>query len=527
MAVLEIFWVAIWVSLMVVLCLFGIQRLVILFLYWRSRHGRAAEAGRFNELPAVAVQLPIFNERHVAARLIRAVGRIDYPKDRLHIQVLDDSTDETTVLCKQEVAQLVSRGFDAVHLHRSERAGYKAGALEEATASTSADFLFVLDADFVPGEQILKQLVHHFTDPEVGMVQARWGHLNRRSSLITRLQAVFLDGHFLLEQVARNRSGCFFNFNGTAGMWRRRAIEDAGGWQHDTITEDLDLSYRAQLAGWRFIFLKDVVVAAELPADMSGFKSQQYRWTKGSAETCMKLLPRIWREAPGLGTRLMATAHLAANFSYLALLVLLAVGYPVAVIGNLGPLGFFLLDAPLFVFASGAVLLFYFVSQLVQPEGKWLPSLLLLPALFALGAGMALNNGRGVIEALLGRKSPFVRTPKSGDRAEQDEDLLASEVKATRRSYRVPRSRWVYLEGLFSLYFVASAVDALGRGHWGLAAFMAIFAAGFSMVSWAAPLLSLPFRARRAVKIPPEDSGGNRVDIVIEQVVTSSTGTGP
>ncbi len=502
MALFEILWMVAWVVIMLTLCAFGAQRLVILWFYWRNRHRVPVLPDRFDELPPVAIQLPVFNEKHVAARLIRAVGKIDYPRDRLYIQVLDDSTDATVDICRAEVARLVDQGLNVDHLHRETRSGYKAGALEKGMSLVSADFLFILDADFVPDRRILQELVHHFTDPQVGMVQARWGHLNRRASLLTELQAIFLDGHFVVEQTARNRAGYYFNFNGTAGMWRRRAIEEAGGWQHDTITEDLDLSYRAQLAGWRFVFLKDVVVSAELPYEIGGFKSQQHRWTKGSIETCLKLLPRIWREAPDLGTRVMATAHLAANFCYLPLLALLVGGYPMALRKDPGIFRLMLLDAPFFLFATGSVLVFYLVSQLVQQERSVFQTMLLLPVLLALGAGMAINNSRGVIMALLGKKSPFVRTPKSGGQTANDKHagsgIFQSPVMTG--AYGVVKSGWVFVEAFLSLYFTVLAINAISQGHWGLAALMFLFASGFAMVSWAGRLLSLRWQGRAGFK---------------------------
>ncbi|MDQ3622732.1 MAG: glycosyltransferase family 2 protein, partial [Verrucomicrobiota bacterium] len=269
------------------LSIYGLHRYVIVYLFLKNRNRPPRPLAEFKELPRVTVQLPIFNELYVVERLLKSVAALQYPPDRLQIQVLDDSTDETTEIAEKQLAQLSARGLDVELIRRTDRTGFKAGALENGLRTCTGDFVLILDADFVPAPDMLLKTIHYFTDPKIGMIQTRWGHLNRTYSLLTRVQAMFLDGHLLLEQTARSRSGRFFNFNGTAGLWRRTCIEDAGGWQHDTLTEDLDLSYRAQLKGWKFVFLADLVTPAELPVDMNGFKSQQHRWTKGSIQTCL------------------------------------------------------------------------------------------------------------------------------------------------------------------------------------------------------------------------------------------------
>ncbi|MFT5906152.1 MAG: cellulose synthase/poly-beta-1,6-N-acetylglucosamine synthase-like glycosyltransferase, partial [Cryomorphaceae bacterium] len=307
-----------YVIVLVCLAGYGFHRLTIIYLYLKHKNDVPVAKGHFDELPMITMQLPVFNELHVAERLIQKVAEIDYPKDKLHIQVLDDSTDETQEICREQVADLVSRGFDAQYVHRKDRTGYKAGALENGIKTAKGEYLFILDADFVPNADVLQKTIHYFTDDKVGMIQTRWGHLNRDYNVLTRIQAMFLDGHLELEQTARNRSGRFFTFNGTGGMWRKSCIADAGGWQHDTLTEDMDLSYRAQLKGWNFIFLKDVESPAELPVDMDGFKSQQHRWTKGSIQCCKKCLKNIWKSDAPLKAKMEATAHLTSNFAYLA-----------------------------------------------------------------------------------------------------------------------------------------------------------------------------------------------------------------
>src|SRR6059058_380300 len=318
----SIIWTICYMSVLIGLSAYGIHRYVIIYLFLKHRKRAVLPADHFEQLPKVTMQLPIFNEVYVVERLLRSVSEIDYPRDLLQIQVLDDSTDDTRELTASCVAKLQARGFNVELIHRTDRTGFKAGALETGLASTDSDFVCILDADFVPRRDLLRRTIHFFTDAQVGMIQTRWGHLNRGYSLLTRVQAMFLDGHLLLEQTARSRSGRFFNFNGTAGLWRKSCIVDAGGWQHDTLTEDLDLSYRAQLNGWRFIFLADLVTPAELPVDMNGFKSQQHRWTKGSIQTCLKLLPEVWKADLPLVVKLEATAHLTSNYAYLLLFCL-------------------------------------------------------------------------------------------------------------------------------------------------------------------------------------------------------------
>ena len=292
-SVVDLIWTICYLSVLFGLSAYGIHRYVIIYLFLKNRKRAPIPAAYFKELPKVTMQLPIFNEVYVVERLLKSVSELDYPKDRLQIQVLDDSTDDTREITASAVEQLRRRGFNVDLIHRLDRVGFKAGALATGLDSADGEFVCILDADFVPQPDLLRRTIHFFSDPKIGMIQTRWGHLNRGYSLLTRVQAMFLDGHLLLEQTARSRSGRFFNFNGTAGLWRKSCIQGAGGWQHDTLTEDLDLSYRAQLEGWKFVFLVDVVTPAELPVDMNGFKSQQHRWTKGSIQTCKKLLPRI------------------------------------------------------------------------------------------------------------------------------------------------------------------------------------------------------------------------------------------
>jgi len=403
---------------------YGIHRYSIIYLYFKNRHRKPAAAAKFDLLPVVTVQLPIFNEVHVVERLLKAISELDYPKDKLEIQVLDDSNDETRALTERTVAKLRGNGFDAVVLHRENRIGFKAGALDNGFKKAKGDFFFILDADFVPPRNILRESIDYFADPRVGMIQTRWGHINRSFSWLTRAQAILLDGHLVLEQTARSRTGRFFNFNGTAGLWRKRCIGESGGWQHDTLTEDLDLSYRAQLRGWKFVFLADIVTPAELPVDMDGFKSQQHRWTKGSIQTCKKVLPRIWRSKLPFFIKVEATAHLTANFAYLLLVCLCVLLHPSSAGGNSSVAGgvvrMLLIDLPIFAATTMSTAVFYLCAQRELYPKDWKREIWFLPFVLALGIGLSINNARAVLEAIFNRTSSFYRTPKYGiERARQ------------------------------------------------------------------------------------------------------------
>src|SRR3982751_312112 len=345
-----------------ILAIYGWHRYYLVYLYTKNRDKAPSPAlpiPPLTTLPRVTIQLPIYNEMYVADRLIDAVCEMDYPRELLEIQVLDDSTDETREIAELAVRRHASRGFDIRYLHRVDRTGYKAGALEAGLRVAKSNYIAIFDADFIPPQDFLLKTLPHFENPKVGMVQARWGHINQDYSLLTKIQAILLDGHFILEHGGRNRGGRFFNFNGTAGVWRRTAIDDAGGWQHDTLTEDLDLSYRAQLRGWRFVFVPDVIAPAELPVDMNGFKSQQHRWTKGSVQTCKKLLPTVWRSDLPLPIKIEATAHLTSNFAYLLLACLCVLLHPSTGGPVQGWIRTLLLDVPIFLAASMSVAVFY------------------------------------------------------------------------------------------------------------------------------------------------------------------------
>jgi len=459
-----------------VLAVYGVHRSALLWSYLRHRRERAQPRTRFAEadLPNVTVQLPMFNELLVAERVIDASARIDYPRDRFEIQVLDDSTDATASIARARCEALRRDGLNIRYIRRASREGYKAGALEHGSRVAQGEFVLVFDADFVPPKSSVRDLIDYFTDPAVGMVQARWGHLNREHSLLTRCQAMLLDGHFVIEHAARNRTGRFFNFNGTAGMWRTAAIEDAGGWQHDTITEDMDLSYRAQLAGWAFVYAPQVSAPAELPGDMSSFKSQQYRWAKGSVQTARKLLRRIFESPVPAKVKREAFFHLTNNVAYVFLLLLAALQLPNMLIRRrMEDPTLLLLDVPMFWATCGSVAAFYIVAHRDSYGGTW-QAVKRLPVMMALGIGLAVNNGRAAIEGLFGGDVEFVRTPKSGA---TDEQGASGPI-----AYRGRHPWHNALELVFGLYCTATLVVALATQSWASVPFVSLFSVGFLYV---------------------------------------------
>lgn len=469
-------WTICYFTVLVGLSLYGLHRYVIVWLFLKNRHRMPKPKEQFTELPRVTVQLPIFNELYVVERLLKSVAALDYPRHLLQVQVLDDSTDETTELAAKNVAALKATGLDIELIHRTDRTGFKAGALENGMLTCTGEFILILDADFVPTPDMLQKTIHYFTDEKIGMIQTRWGHLNRTYSLLTRIQAMFLDGHLLLEQTARSRAGRFFNFNGTAGLWRRSCIADAGGWQHDTLTEDLDLSYRAQLKGWRFVFLADLVTPAELPVDMNGFKSQQHRWTKGSIQTCLKLLPQVWRAELPLVVKLEATAHLTSNYAYLLLFCLCVLMHPTTSDGGEYSLWrFWLVDIPIYLSASLPACVFYMCTHRALNPKTWWKGLALLPMVLALGVGLAINNARAVLEALFGHQSEFTRTPKYG---------IESKTQSWKRARYSPlKSLLPLIELAFALYFFYLFSFAVVSEQWLNAGFLALFLVGFGYVA--------------------------------------------
>jgi len=395
-----------------VLFLFGIHGLFLLYYYHKTQKFSLPKYELPKELPRVTIQLPIFNELYVVERLIRHVCKIRYPKDKLEIQVLDDSTDETQEVAKKLVEEYRAEGFDIHYIHRDNREGFKAGALKNGLDIAKGEYIAIFDADFVPAEDFLEKTLPYFQDPQVGMVQTRWGHLNEDYSFLTKALALSLDGHFVIEQQARNRAGFFINFNGTAGIWRKETIIDAGNWQPDTLTEDLDLSYRAQLKGWKFVFLNDVVSPAELPADINALKTQQFRWTKGAVETAKKILPLVLKSKLNWKVKLEAIVHLTSNIVFPFILVVALLNIPLVVIKNtFDTFDVYYNAMSVFVLASISSFLFYLYSQKAI-HIDWRNRILLFPVFLAGSMGLAINNTKAVIEALIGKKSGFTRTPK-------------------------------------------------------------------------------------------------------------------
>jgi cellulose synthase/poly-beta-1,6-N-acetylglucosamine synthase-like glycosyltransferase len=481
-------------GLLAVLSIYGAHRYLLVYLFYRHKRDQPRPQEHFAQAPRVTVQLPLFNEATVVERLLESVARLRWPLDRLEIQVLDDSTDETRELAERKVAELRARGVDIHYVRRPDRTGFKAGALEHGLQTATGEFIAIFDADFLPETDVLERTVDFFTNPEIGMVQVRWGHLNRDFSLLTRLQSMLLDGHFVIEHTARNRSGRHFNFNGTGGVWRRSTIADAGGWQHDTLTEDLDLSYRAQIRGWKFVYLKEVTAPGELPVEMTAFKAQQHRWAKGSIQTGLKILPTIWRSDLPLKVKSEATFHLTANVCYLLMLVMCLLMLPAlqARLAEPGRLSSELFDWSVFVLATASVLSFYVAAQR-DVDPRWRHGLKYLPAVLALGIGLAVNNARAVIEALCSYETPFVRTPKY---AVKDGE------------HAKPSHRYKSLVGLMPLVEIAfgvymSAIVWIGVVNqiWMVVVFISLFAFGFFYVGIGS-LLNRRAPARPVIPLP-------------------------
>jgi len=514
-ALLAAYWLAV-----LGLCVFGLNCLT---LCWQFRRGgmparqrledlRAAYRARTPEaaLPSVTVQLPIYNERYVVNRLLDAAAELNWPRDRLEIQVLDDSTDETRELAAEHVARLRRRGLDVVHLHRTDRSGFKAGALKAGMAVAKGELLAIFDADFVPQASFLRDMVPLMGNPRVGFAQARWGHLNRDLSLLTRAQGLAIDGHFSVEQAGRCWAGWILNFNGTAGIWRREAIEDAGGWSGDTLTEDLDLSYRAQLRGWRVEYAVDVEVPAEIPADIAAFKSQQRRWAKGSIQVAKKLLPQILRAPVRRTVKLQALLHLTHAGVHTLMLAVAILAAPTLL---LWPEGFSMpawswgLLAALMVGGTCGPNTLYVTSQRALRPREWGRRALEVPLLMVVGTGIAVSNTRAVLEGLVGIESAFVRTPKR--------NLTDGSRRRGPSAYHAPRDL-TFLAELALAGWCAWGVELyLERGHFLIGPFLAINALGFGWVA----LLTLRDEARLALAARRQRLAAARVLAPIETEV--------
>jgi cellulose synthase/poly-beta-1,6-N-acetylglucosamine synthase-like glycosyltransferase len=473
-------------SHLVLTCLLHRRRLAELDAGLPTLGADALASGRDasgQELPHVTVQLPLFNEATVTARLLDHVSRLEYPRTRLEIQVLDDSTDETESIARAHIAKVreAQPELDITYRHRTDRSGYKAGALDAGLKVAKGELIAVFDADFLPQPDFLASVVPHFiADAKVGMVQARWGHLNRDHSLLTRVQALMLDGHHLVENRARSAAGWLFNFSGTGGIWRRVAIETSGGWQHDTITEDLDLSYRAQMAGWKFVYRKNVVTPAELPEDVSAFRAQQFRWAKGTVQCSRKLMKRIMTADLTLSQRIEAFFHMTPHFAYPLMVFLSLLLLPALILmPATNPRMMLLIDLPLCIGTTGSLAAFYAMAEVAQGR-KRMDAMRQLPALLALGAGLAPHLTKAVIEGLSSMAGEFVRTPKKGIQGQR---------------YRA-RADIPLIEIGLCLFSFASVVASVETGHWFAAPFAMLFTFGYGYV--AALVASEQFAGRKA-----------------------------
>ncbi|NEQ49959.1 MAG: glycosyltransferase [Leptolyngbya sp. SIO3F4] len=457
-----------------IIALYSLHRLLIIWRFYRYRH-LSPQPQRYysdTDLPTITVQLPIFNEINVVERLLQAVARLNYPPEKLEIQVLDDSTDETQLVCQQQLQQL-QHHLNIHHIHRRERTGFKAGALDHGLSMAQGEFIAIFDADFVPAPDTLLKMVHYFSDPQVGMIQARWEHLNRSYSTLTELQALMLDGHFVAEQTSRSRAGCFFNFNGTAGIWRTATIADAGGWQHSTVTEDLDLSYRAQMRGWRCVYLPHIQVPAELPMEMNSFKSQQFRWAKGSSQVAKLLLPSLLKSHFPAHIKVEAFFHLTNNFNYLLvlLLLLLSLPYQLYVTPYSWQYAVFFY-VPVSLITSISLISFYLIAQR-QPANKKLSWDMLrnLGLLMGVGIGLSINQSLAVCDGLLRNNRDFIRTPKHG--------VTSTTESWLDKKYRAAKNWVPYLELAMVVYLVLTIAIALTNHHYLSLPFLVLFLAGY------------------------------------------------
>ncbi len=473
----------------ILLMLYGLNCHIMIYLFKR-RFGQRRENDRKilldfytnhgeKNLPFVTTQIPIFNELNVAERIIDAVAAFDYPTDRHEIQILDDSTDETRDIIAGKVRTLRARGLQVQHVTRVDRTGFKAGALRYGMERAKGELMAIFDADFVPPPYFLRKAVPYFVlNPDLGLVQARWGHLNEKKSLITTLQSIGINGHFMVEQSARNWNGLLMNFNGTAGVLRKKAIQDVGNWQDDTLTEDMDLSYRMQLSGWQCRYLVDLVAPAEIPENINAFKSQQFRWAKGSIQTAIKLLPTVWRSDFGFFCKLQATFHMT-HYIIHPLMAYLAVMAPILLFTTrlAFPVWIWIVFAVVLLIASTGPSRLYWIAESHATEDGY-KKLLLLPVLIGFGCGLAISNTHAVMEAFLGKKSDFVRTPKHGSRIKKD--------------YRPSINAYFVLEILIGIWCLTGIIAYADAGQHILRPFLFIYAFGFIFVG----LLSLLHRNR-------------------------------
>jgi cellulose synthase/poly-beta-1,6-N-acetylglucosamine synthase-like glycosyltransferase len=461
-------------TVLIVLSVYGLHRFETIRTYFKNRRNARSEApSRFEQLPRVTIQLPLYNERYVLERLIDETVRIEYPRELLQIQVLDDSTDDTHAFAEALCERYRAIGHPIEYLHRSNREGFKAGALQEGLKSATGEFVAVFDADFIPPPDFLARTIHHFADPQIGVVQTRWSYLNRDFNFLTEVEALLLDGHFVLEHGARSRAGHFFNFNGTAGLLRVRMIEDAGGWQHDTLTEDSDLSYRAQMKGWKFAYLPGLECPSELPVEIYGFQVQQFRWAKGLMQCARKLLPSLMRADIPFRTKAEAFLHLTPNISYPLMVVVSALMLPVMIVRfYMGVWQMMLIDFPLIVASFWSISAFYVIAQRELHPHNWKRTFWFLPMLMAVGVGLTLINTRAVLEALFGVKSGFVRTPKYAIEGNRRKRMAVKKYKS--------RSGWLpWFEIACGSYFLYMCWFAIETYNYLTLPFLSLFVAGY------------------------------------------------
>ncbi|MBA4312096.1 MAG: glycosyl transferase family 2 [Chlorobiaceae bacterium] len=459
-----------------ILFVFGSSGFVMIYYYLKHRNTKQEPVDFLKEFPAVTIQLPLYNEYYVVERLIDSVCLIDYPKEKFEIQVLDDSTDETTSLLAGIIEQYKNKGYDIHHIRRNSREGYKAGALKEGLKSARGEFVAIFDADFVPHTDFLMKTLPYFHDSKIGLVQTRWEHLNSEYSFLTRVQAMALDGHFVIEQNVRNKAGFFINFNGTGGIWRKECIFDAGNWEADTLTEDLDLSYRAQLKGWKFKFLNHVTSPAELPSEINALKSQQFRWTKGAIETARKILPKVWKSDLSLEKKIHATFHLSNNIVFPFILLAGILNVPLIFIKHQGGYETYFSVMAVFVFAFIGSFLFYLYSQ-KDVYKDWQRRMLLFPLFMAGSMGFAVNNTKAVIEGLIKKKSEFVRTPKYKVIDKKDAWL---DKKYVLKKFNYT----VIIESALALYCLFGVVSSIYYLELAAVPFQLLFTMGFGLVAW-------------------------------------------
>jgi cellulose synthase/poly-beta-1,6-N-acetylglucosamine synthase-like glycosyltransferase len=460
---------------MTVLAVYGIHRYALVYNYYKNRKHVAGPPPEISAWPQVTVQLPIYNEKYVIERLIEAIAAFDYPRELLDIQVLDDSTDETQEVAVNCVERYRQLGVPVSYIHRDNREGFKAGALQEGLKTARGEFVAIFDADFIPPADFLRRTVPYFVDQKLAMVQTRWSYINRHYSALTEVEAILLDGHFVIEHSSRFRSGLFFNFNGTAGIWRRIAIEDAGGWQHDTLTEDTDLSYRAQLRGWHFTYLPEIDCPSELPVEMNAFKSQQARWAKGLMQTAKKILPRVLRSDVPAAVKAEAVFHLTANISYPLMVFMSIILLPAMIVRFYqGWVQVLIIDLPLFLASTCSISSFYLAAERALYPKTWKRTFLYLPFVMAVGIGLSVRNAMAVIEAIVGVKSEFVRTPKY--RVEAGAQGSGAWAK---KKYHKSAGWMPFAEVALGLYFAGAVFYALQNENYATVPFLLLFVWGY------------------------------------------------